>query len=74
MELSSPKITKISYIFSKKSFSYISGNRHFQEGTFQAQKMKKFPIFREMELSSTKKLNKTYYTLNKTPLREKLDA
>ena len=47
MELSSPKIKK------------------FQEVTFRARKiknpaLKKFLIFREMELSSSKKLNKTF--------------
>ena len=47
MELSSPKIKK------------------FQEVNFRARKiknpaLKKFLIFREMELSSSKKLNKTF--------------
>ena len=42
MELSGPKIKKF-LLFSQKSFSYISRNRTFQKGTFQAQKYEKTP-------------------------------
>ena len=44
MKLSSPKIKEISYIF-WKSFSYISGNRTFQEMELSSSKIKFFLYF-----------------------------
>ena len=51
MELFSPKIKKC-IIFSKKSFSYILGNRTLQEMELSSSKIKKFLISPEMKISS----------------------
>ena len=52
MELSDSKIKKISYIFSKESFSYNSGNRTLH---FSAQARKKYPLQENFLYSSIKR-------------------
>ena len=72
MKLSSPTIKNV-IIFSQKKLFFYFGKWNFlkkllifQEGTFQARKikkpaLKKFLIFREMELSSSKLKNSLYF-------------
>ena len=74
MELSSPKITNL-LIFSQKRLSYILEAKIsspdlkklllFQEGTFQARKLKENPLL----VKALKILIKMFYTINKTPFK-----